>query len=217
MDPRQQRSRARLHAAVLALAADRHVGDLTATAVAAEAGVHRSTLYEHASSPVDLLQAALLAELDLLRARLRDDLADAGPAPVATDVVARVVGEVTEGVLEHVARHAALYRRGLGPDSGAASLHGLLSAHFQESSRLLQRLVGAGVDVSVPGVADPVVADVATRFIADGTVGAIEGWLREPSLDVRRFLEVYRRLLPPWWPLTVSTPDVDGPEAVAED
>ena len=51
MDPRKQRSRDRLYAAVLALAADQSISSLTVTQIADAAGVHRSTFYEHAESP----------------------------------------------------------------------------------------------------------------------------------------------------------------------
>ena len=48
------------------------------TAVARRGRVHRSTFYEHAASPGDLLRAALTAELDALRER---HLAARTPAP----------------------------------------------------------------------------------------------------------------------------------------
>lgn len=191
MDARQRRTRDRLHAAVLELAEQQPPEDIAVTALAAAAGVHRSTLYEHAASPVALLQQALLAELDALRDRLIDD--------TDGDVV-RAVTEVTEGVLQHVARHAAIYRRGLGVDSGGASLHAMLSGHFRTSSLLLQEMARVDVDVPVPDVDDSVVADLATRFIAEGTVGIIEGWLQSPTPDVAAFMRVYVRLLPGWWP-----------------
>jgi hypothetical protein len=64
------------------------------------------------------------------------------------------------------------------------------------------------VRVSVPDVPDDVVADAAARFIADGTVGVIEGWLSSPTPKVDDFMRVYVSLLPAWWPkdLTVATP-----------
>lgn len=191
MDARQQRTRERLFAAVLDLAARTPPEEISVTELARAAGVHRSTLYEHAPSPVALLQEALLAELDEQRARL---------VGVGPDDLDRVVGEVTEGVLDHVLRHAAVYRRGLGEDSGAASLHAMLGGHVRASSRLVQEQAGASIDVAVPGVAAELVADQASRFIAEGTVGMVAGWLQEPDPDVASFMRVYERLLPAWWP-----------------
>lgn len=190
MDARQRRSQERLYAAVLRLAAERPVAELSVTAVAGEAGVHRSTFYDHAASPADLLEAALLAELDELRAGL---LAD------ATTEVPEAVRGVTLDVLRHVERHAAIYRRGLGTGSTGGSLHAMLSGHFRETSRRLLDAARVEVRVAVPGVPDDVVADLATRFIADGTVGVIEGWLAG-GLEVDDLLTAYAALLPPWWP-----------------
>ena len=64
MDARQLRSRSKLFAAILELAADVRAEDLSVTEVASAAGVHRSTFYEHAESPAALLREALEAELD---------------------------------------------------------------------------------------------------------------------------------------------------------
>jgi AcrR family transcriptional regulator len=191
MDARQRRTRARLHAAVLAAARDTPVAELSVTALAREAGVHRSTFYEHASSPGDLLRQALLAELD----PLRSDLLGAPEADTEQAVAA-----TTRRVLEHVRRHAPVYRRGLAPDSGPGSLDGLLADHFLESSRQLLRSGRLHLPLHVEGMADDVVADIAARFVARGTVGAIQGWLDlpgEPDVDV--FAAVYAVLLPSWW------------------
>ncbi|HTW15030.1 MAG TPA: TetR/AcrR family transcriptional regulator [Nocardioides sp.] len=196
MDARQRRSQERLYAAVLRLAAERPVADLSVTAVANEAGVHRSTFYEHAASPADLLEAALLAELDELREGLLAD--DTAEVPDA-------VRGVTADVLRHVERHAAIYRRGLGTGSTGGSLHAMLSNHFRETSRQLLDAARVEVRVEAPGVPDDVVADLATRFIADGTVGVIEGWLAG-DLDVDDLLTAYAALLPPWWPSHADHP-----------
>lgn len=196
MDPRQRRTRAALHEAVLALAEDTSVADLSVTALAARAGVHRSTFYEHAASPAALLEQALLVELDALQAALLADEDEVGVA----------VTRVTEAVLCHVAEHRAIYRRGLADDSGGADLRAMLGRHFRASSRMLRERARVRLDLAVPGVDDDVVGEAASRFLADGTVGAIAVWLEQPDLDVADFLRLYVRLAPPWWPrdLTVS-------------
>ncbi|GEB14731.1 hypothetical protein NSI01_30460 [Pimelobacter simplex] len=193
MDPRQARSRARLHEAVLRLAAEQPIADLSMTAVAAAAGVHRSTVYQHAGSVDELLQQALGAELDQLRAGL--------PAPGAPPAeAARAVTAVTRGVLEHVARHAGLYRAGLAAGDADHGLRGMLGRHFLESGRLLREVSGVAPSLDVPGQPQAAVAEVAARFIADGTVGVIAAWLDRPELSVDDLLEIYVRLLPDWWP-----------------
>jgi AcrR family transcriptional regulator len=153
--------------------------------------VHRSTFYEHAASPGDLLRQALLADLDALRA----DLLSAPEAD--TD---EAVAAATRRVLEHVREHAPIYRRGLGPDSGPAGLDGMLGDHFLESSRQLLRAGRLHLPLEVEGLPDEVVADIAARFVARATVGAIQGWLGLPGEpDVAVFGALYAALLPAWW------------------
>ncbi|RYJ04549.1 MAG: TetR/AcrR family transcriptional regulator, partial [Actinomycetales bacterium] len=156
MDARRRRSRDRLHRAVLDLARDEAATDLTVTQVADAAGVHRSTFYEHADSPAALLQAALLAELDGLRADLLADPSD------------EAVRQVTHGVLEHVRAHAPIYRRGLAPGAGSSGLHGMLAEHFLESSRQVLRSGRLRVPLRIEGVPDVETADAAARFMASG-------------------------------------------------
>ena len=199
MDVRQQRSQSLLFAAALRLAATTPVGSLSATAIAREAGVHRSTFYELATSPADLVERALRAELDDLRAELLAGLvADAG-ADVGAGLDEAVTA-VTRGVLEHVRRHAETYRRGLAEDSGVASLHPLLARHFRETSRLLGDRAGLRVDLAVAGLDGGRVEDTAIHFVCAGTVGAIQAWLGTDELDVDGFLALYLRLVPAWWP-----------------
>ncbi|MDH6180296.1 AcrR family transcriptional regulator [Microbacteriaceae bacterium SG_E_30_P1] len=187
MDARQRRSRLKLHAAVFELAADRRADDLTVAEVARLAGVHRSTFYEHAESPAALLTDALRAELDEARTRHLSGL-DARSLPAA-------LRDVTLAVLEHVERHAAIYRRGLA-DGGP--LHDFLSAHFQASSRLLVTQ-GLLEPPAIPGIPSSLSRDAALRYVADGTVGAISVWLADPR-DPHDFLAVLTDLTPPWWP-----------------
>jgi AcrR family transcriptional regulator len=188
MDPRKRRSRDRLYAAALARAAEQPLSALTVTQLADAAGVHRSTFYEHADSPQALVEAALTAELDQLRDALMDDRSDAATA----------LTTVTTGVLEHILRHRGIYRRELTDGGGA--LHAMLSRHFRGTTEVLLREGRVRIPLAVDGVAASEVADSAARFLADGTVGIIDGWLRHPRPRVEDFLRVYDALLPEWWP-----------------
>lgn len=191
MDPRQRRTRQKLDSTVLELAAGTPVEELTMTQVARASGLHRSTVHEYGGSPGDLLRQALLGELDPLRADLLDDPArDTGEAMLA----------VTGKVLEHVRRHAAVYRRGLASDSGDGSLHGMLSEHFLESILGLDRQHRLRWPGRVHGLRAAQVKEMAARSVAQGTVGAIQGWVQQPDpLDVAAFLRLYPALVPEWW------------------
>ncbi|MFD4960313.1 TetR/AcrR family transcriptional regulator [Microbacterium sp. NPDC058389] len=188
MDPRKQRSRDRLYAAALELAAAQPITELSVTQLADAAGVHRSTFYEHADSPESLVESALTSELDTLRGALMTDRSDAVTALVT----------VTRGVLEHILRHADIYRRELSGGGGA--LHAMLSRHFRGTTEALIERGRVELDVAVDGMPPADVADAAARFLADGTVGIIDGWLRHPDPQVELFLRAYAALLPEWWP-----------------
>src|SRR3954469_11792657 len=176
VDARQQKTLARLSGTVLDLAGHGPVTDVSMSALAAAAGVHRSTVYEYASSPADLLERVLRSELDAPRTEYLVGVE-------ASDASAAVIG-VTRAVLRHVDDHDAIYRRGLGSDSGSASLHAMLSEHFQESVELLldqhSLVVPASDDTDRRAIA---------RWLADGTIGAIDVWLTRPRpRDVDAFL-----------------------------
>ena len=189
MDARQRKTRALLFAAVLELAARGPVENVTVTDIARRASVHRSTFYEHAASPAELLRAALGAELDAVREQY---LVGAPDVPAA-------VLDVTRAVLLHVSEHADVYRLGLATSSGA--LHDLLSEHFQESMRLL---LASGLEfpLAVDGLPEALVDASAIRFVADGTVGAIAVWVRDSTVrDPDAFLALFAQLVPAWWPI----------------
>ncbi|TIC82902.1 TetR/AcrR family transcriptional regulator [Nocardioides sp. GY 10127] len=196
MDARQRRSRERLHRAVLALAQERPVASLSVTEVAAEAGVHRTTFYEHATSPFALLEQALVEQLDAFRTGLLDQ-----DTPVE-----QAVSHTTRSVLVHVRDHLAVYRQGLADDAGPSSLHAMLARHFAGSTRELVRAGRIDLDVHAPGIDDDLAARAAERFLADATVGVIAVWIQAPEQDVDAFMSLFERLLPQWWTVWAAQP-----------
>lgn len=198
MDARHRRSRAKLADAVLRLASERPIDEVTASEIAAAAGVNRSTFYAHAASPLALLESVLRDELDALRDRHLASVPRAGAAEAVT--------AVTLAVLENIESHAAIYERGLLADAGGGhrgetSLRPMLAAHFEESSRQLlaqHALFPSDEDEA----ADPLLAAMVGPFVANGSVGAIAAWLEQPEpRDPEAFLRSYRRLVPSWFPL----------------
>jgi len=192
-DARQRRTRAALYQAVLDLAADGDPAEISVTALAAAAGVHRSTVYEHGGSPLGVLQRALAEELDVLReVHLRD---------VPPEQVGEALRQVTLGVFAHVDHYAAVYRN-LDAASGA-TLHAFLSEHFQTSTRMLLAQSSLAIPFRVDGAAPDSVEDATVRFVADGVVGLIAAWLHEPEpRDPQMALALLGHLMPAWWPAT---------------
>lgn len=192
MDARARRSRAKLSAAVLDLAERDGIEAVSMVAIARTAGVDRSTVYEHAASPLDLLRMVLRDELDTIRER---HLAPGAHADIRT-----AVRNTTLDVLRHADEHAAIYSRALGSAESTA-LHGMLSTQFRDSVLRLFRS-GAIQRPDAEGVDNDFQEEMAARFVADGTVGAIDAWLATPApRDLEAFVSLYRVLLPTWWPM----------------
>jgi len=116
------RTRAALRAAILELAAQEDVSELSVVEVARRAGINRVTFYDHATSPAALLVAVLADELDEIRAALLDrDTTDSGVPAAAPDPL-DLVDRVARAVAAHVERHAAIYERALvRADDGASA------------------------------------------------------------------------------------------------
>lgn len=124
---------------------------------------------------------------------------------------------VTRAVIDHVVRHLAVYRIGLGDDAPSYGLAGMLSRHFRESVRLLLAMSEVRLGVDVPGRPAEVVAASAGRFIADGTVGLIAEWVASGSTSAEDFLTTYIALLPEWWPRQLTATELATPAPAAGD
>ena len=130
MDPRITRSRAALHEAVIALAGEQALDDITVADITTRAGVNRSTFYQHFSDKGELLADALEAAVDAATAPLKA----MGPAEPTDPMPPALLT-----YLEHIRDHASLYRRVLGDHGSgvvASQLRGWLlkwcSASFRK-------------------------------------------------------------------------------------
>lgn len=193
-DARWLRTHAALREAALALAADHPIDELSLAIVARTADVSRSTAYEHATTPRDLIEEALLEDLDAIR---REHLIGISPAQTPRATVASTLATIA-----HIERHAELYTRALAPEAGAGSLHGMLAGHIAASVAVL--LDADDVQHGIPARtarARRAIDAIVVRGIADGTVGQISAWLALPApRDPRLFVTVNQHLLPEWWP-----------------
>lgn len=181
MDARSRRSRRKLRAAVLALAADTPITDVTISAVCREAGVTRDTFYRHASDPVALLADALLEEIAGIMALLPESDA---------------IGDGERALLEHVQRYAAVYRGAMHPVL-AAPVRSVLERAIREG---LETWLSLHPHIVPPVVAgDPTAVGMATAYATAGTIGAIEVWLDSGEDDIDRAVEVILAASPEWW------------------
>ncbi|MFE3459031.1 TetR/AcrR family transcriptional regulator [Nocardiopsis aegyptia] len=149
-DPRVQRTRDRLRAALRSLAAEHELRSLTIAAVAREAGVNRATVYQHygdldalvadtmESAAAHVARCADHCPLD----RVRDRDASSGAGPSSADQVRDLPPEPLVDLFEHVAEHAVLYRRMLSEQGSARFAHMLrdrltevLAARFAQGAR----------------------------------------------------------------------------------
>jgi len=207
MDPRTERTSSALRAAVLELASQQDIDELTVSQVAAHAGINRATFYDHASSPADLLTSILRTELDEIRSDFLTAAQGLPPAPATgPDAPPRtdprqLVDTITQALVGHVDAHTEIYERAL-QGGLSASLFRLLAEHFSETLRtfLLERphLMPLACDADQSDVEQA--ARAYACYVALGSVGALEAWLATPApRDPGFFPRITRTSLAPWW------------------
>ncbi|MFI6924710.1 TetR/AcrR family transcriptional regulator [Nonomuraea spiralis] len=175
-DPRARRTRARLKAAVLELAARQELGSITMSALAQHAEVNRATVYLHYSDVEALVtdamedavaavaRAAALCPLDAPR--------DRPPAPLAE-------------LFDHVAANATLYERMLGGQGSAR-----FAARMRE--RLTVELAGRFAAGSRPSGFEDVPADVHAAYLAGALIGVITHCVCDGRPDAGAALAFWR-------------------------
>ncbi|WP_051821560.1 TetR/AcrR family transcriptional regulator [Streptomyces sp. SCSIO 75703] len=162
-DPRARRTRARLHAAVLALSAERDPDTVTMAEIAERAEVSRATVYLHYKDRDDLLlDAADSAMADLVEA-VRACRGTPGPDPADPTPPGHLVT-----LFAHVARHRPLYARMLGED-GSARCTARLQSRLAEAWRSGVR--GEHEETGPEATA-------AAHFVGGGLVALIAHWSR---------------------------------------
>ena len=176
-DPRAQRSRAALRAAVLELAASQPVDDLTVAAICRRAEVTRDTFYRHATSPAALLADALAAEIDAIGPRERLD-------------------ESERDLWEHVRGRAAVYRGAMNPSLSSTVRARIEQAFRHALAEWLDEHPGALPDALRH---EPGGRDLAVAYAAGGTVAAIEHWLRSGDDDIDSAARSVLAASPEWW------------------
>lgn len=159
-DPRVQRTRDRLRAALLSLAAEQELGSVTMAAVARRARINRATVYQHyadlESLVADAMEGAVSHVARCAELCPLDAPRDSTPEPL----------EALEALFSHVAEHAVLYRR-MFSENGSARFSTLLRGRITEvlATRFAQGARPPGFDdVPVP---------LHAAYLAGALVGVI--------------------------------------------
>ncbi|NRQ34965.1 TetR/AcrR family transcriptional regulator [Nonomuraea sp. NN258] len=163
-DPRVQRTRARLRAAILDLSADHDLADITMSAVAKRAEINRATVYQHypdldslvtdamEDAMVRIVQAAGLCPFDAPR--------DVVPPPLAE-------------LFEHVAAQAPLYARMLDAHGSARLAVGL-------RERLTTELTRRFAEGNRPSGHGDVPVELHAAYLAGALCGVVAHWITAP-------------------------------------
>jgi AcrR family transcriptional regulator len=198
LDVRFRRTRSRLQEAVLRLAAERPVEEISVADLVRAARVNRATFYHHAQSPSDVLAQALYADLDRIRAGW---LAETALPHLPTQESWQHAAHL---LLDHLDRHDAVYTRGLAGPQPSAVLQHLLVDHFAVT---LRALIDRNPLLPLPGQAGPDDwrAQAYSSFVAHGEVGIVAAWLALPLPRERSlFVSAATVVLPEW--LTAHRP-----------
>lgn len=192
MDPRQRRTRARLHEVILELAASTPLDSITVADIARAADVKRDTVYRHAGSAVALLAQALEAEIE--------DLVEyTSQLPAMSETGESVFAVPERAMFEHVAKHAGIYRNAFASEV-SGPIRDLL---IRSSARALTAHLERHPEIA-PLVGGRPATEAERRmfvaFAASGTFGAVQAWLAEGDLsDLDAAAAATLAAAPEWW------------------
>jgi AcrR family transcriptional regulator len=151
-DPRIARTRRMLQTALLDLARDQPLDEITVAEIADRAEVNRSSFYQHYSDKETLLADAL----DAQAAAVGADLASLDAAAVPGDTAPP---ELVLRYTRHVFAHAALYRLALGEHGSSIAV-----------ARLRNRIAALAMTGYAP-------VEIAAASVAGSLLGMLTAWL----------------------------------------
>lgn len=169
MDPRIARTRQSLQQALLALAREESLDAISVADIAARAGVHRSSFYQHYADKETLLADAIDAAVDEAAERSQaTELARGAATPPDEQQILRTL----EVFLEHAIANASLFRRVLGPHGSA-----LATARMRDR---IDGIVREGIEHARESGAVPandVPVDLEVAAVSGAAIAAVGQWL----------------------------------------
>ena len=184
-DPRISRTDQALAQAIVELAAQQPVSQITVADLADQAGVTRATFYNRYSSPLELLIQVLYADLE--RVHRLEDARRAEGRYSAGQMLRLATGDVAD----HVERFMAVYQHALH-DPADDGVYGALVRHFTDYG---MAFMARSAHPDLPGTNRRVMA----QFVAHGFAGAIKAWLSDHSVTKTDLVEAAVACAPVWW------------------
>ena len=184
-DPRITRTEQAFEQAIVKLAAQRPVSQITVADLADRAGVTRATFYNRYSSPLDLLIQVLYADLD--RGRRLKEARRAEGKYTAEQVLRLTISDVAG----HVERFMAVYQHALR-DPADDGVYEALVRHFTDYALAF---LARSAHPDLPGANHQVIA----QFVAQGFAGAIKAWVSDDSVTKADLVEAAVACAPVWW------------------
>jgi AcrR family transcriptional regulator len=184
-DPRVTRTDQALAQAIVELAAQRPVSQITVADLAGRAGVTRATFYNRYSNPLGLLIGVLYADLERVH-RLEDARRAEGRYPAA-----QMLRLATGDVADHVERFMAVYQHALR-DPADDGVFEALVRHFTDYALTF---IARSTHPDLPGTNHRVIA----QFVAHGFAGAIKAWVSDDAVTKADLVEAAVACAPVWW------------------
>ena len=179
-----------LRRAVVQIATEKPISEVTVSEVCRVAGVTRDSFYRFASSPAVLLAMYLYDDHDT------DAVIPSHTTGVPT---VRVLMPATRVLLEHVQRNLQIYRNALTPrfpmelrESLLWRLEAVLYAHAREFPEKLPDIQGQRPDEEA--------VSALVHHACNGVVGAIEFFVATDAIeDIEHTIAVLHAATAPWW------------------
>jgi len=184
-DPRITRTAQALAQAIVELASQRPLSQISVAELAGRAGVTRATFYNRYSSPLELLIQVLYADLDRGHRREEARRAEGGYSPE------QMLRLATGDVADHVERFMAIYQHALH-DPADDGVYEALVRHFTDYGLAF---IARSTHPDLPDANHQVVA----QFVAHGFAGAIRAWLSDKSVTKTDLVEAAVACAPVWW------------------
>jgi len=184
-DPRITRTAHAFEQAIVDLASQRAVSQITVADLAERAGVTRATFYNRYNTPLELLIQVLYADLELGHRREEERRAQGGYP--AAQMLRLAIGDVAD----HLERFIAIYQHALH-DPADGGVYEALVRHFADYGLAF---MARSANPDLPEANHQVIA----QFVAHGFAGAIKAWLSDDSVTKSDLVEAAAACAPVWW------------------